>query len=461
MKTLIFGGPTISEQAVKEILVDAIFLPPVKHADILGVMAHYNPDVIGIIDGIIRSELSVWHKEILFALASGIRVFGAGGMGALRAAELDKFGMSGTGQVYERYKNGELEDDDEVFVKFEEKNGNYIRLSEPMVNLRETFKMATQHKIIDTTTYAALIESAKSLFYTDRSFENIFKRASEKGINPRQFEKLKAFTEEFYVDLLKQDALDMLREIAQLSSKDIPLHDKWDTDFSRYNTYFAPFYERIRPVRYEELEFPLYYISNYLCLYHPDIEKLNAEGLNREITLYLADLLQIEVNAEDIENEVSRFRSKYELKDDQVFEKWRTENDLPEKDFRCFFEKQAQIRKMQTSFFISSRILTKNTSYLMDGLKLENKYVEWKEKVGKRERCARENDAEFKAEFSKDNFAQLQQIFEESLQLPWNVPFEKAVEEMGMRKNDIKMEWIKEYLYRRYLAIRALELLEN
>ena len=57
-------------------------------------------DAILIVDGEFGQSLSVWHKEILHALHRGIRVVGASSMGALRAAELDRFGMEGVGEIY-------------------------------------------------------------------------------------------------------------------------------------------------------------------------------------------------------------------------------------------------------------------------------------------------------------------------------------------------------------------------
>jgi len=49
-------------------------------------------------------------------MAQGIHVFGAASIGALRAAELDVFGMRGIGDIYEAFRDGLLEDDDEVAV---------------------------------------------------------------------------------------------------------------------------------------------------------------------------------------------------------------------------------------------------------------------------------------------------------------------------------------------------------
>ena len=74
------------------------------------------PQAIGPIDGYFDQRLSVWHKKILWALESGIPVFGASSMGALRAAELAAYGMTGVGAIFAKFHSGEWMDDDEVAV---------------------------------------------------------------------------------------------------------------------------------------------------------------------------------------------------------------------------------------------------------------------------------------------------------------------------------------------------------
>ena len=51
-------------------------------------------------------------------------------MGALRAAELDRYGMIGIGQIYERFRDGE-EDDSLVILNFDPET--YRPLSTPRV----------------------------------------------------------------------------------------------------------------------------------------------------------------------------------------------------------------------------------------------------------------------------------------------------------------------------------------
>ena len=130
-----FVGPTLRPEDLPQD-GDIVVLPPVAQGDVYRV-AQERPSAIGIVDGYFEGVLSVWHKEILWAMAEGIHVFGSASMGALRAAELHQFGMRGIGRIFEAYRAGELEDDDEVAVIHGPAETGYLALSEAMVNIRE------------------------------------------------------------------------------------------------------------------------------------------------------------------------------------------------------------------------------------------------------------------------------------------------------------------------------------
>src|ERR1017187_1273794 len=141
MKVAIFLGPSLPVTEARQIL-DATYLPPAGQSDLLSAAIELQPDVIGLVDGVFLQSLSVWHKEILFALKRGIRIYGSRSMGALRAAETDAFGMIGVGQVYRMYASGELMDDDEVALSHGSHDQGYKPLSLPMVNVRATLRAA-------------------------------------------------------------------------------------------------------------------------------------------------------------------------------------------------------------------------------------------------------------------------------------------------------------------------------
>ena len=75
MTSYVFTGPTLSPKEA-EAELDATILPPVSQGDVYRV-ALEAPRAIGIIDGYFEQVPAVWHKEILWAMAQGIHVFGS------------------------------------------------------------------------------------------------------------------------------------------------------------------------------------------------------------------------------------------------------------------------------------------------------------------------------------------------------------------------------------------------
>jgi hypothetical protein len=75
-----------------------------------------DPDKIVLLDGVFDQDIAVWHREILYALDKGVIVIGGASMGALRATELDEFGMVGVGKIYEQFASGREKRDDFVAI---------------------------------------------------------------------------------------------------------------------------------------------------------------------------------------------------------------------------------------------------------------------------------------------------------------------------------------------------------
>jgi hypothetical protein len=181
MRPVIFLGPTLP-RAEAEAILAADYRPPAALADVLRA-AREHPPAIGIIDGYFHSVPSVWHKEILWALSQGVPVFGGASMGALRAAELDRFGMVGIGRTYEAYAAGELEDDDEVALAHADASHGFRPASEPMVNVRATLARAALEGVLPSVVCSRLEAIAKGLYYPERIWPEIFRCAREQGDN--------------------------------------------------------------------------------------------------------------------------------------------------------------------------------------------------------------------------------------------------------------------------------------
>jgi hypothetical protein len=221
MTVFIFTGPTLTNADVQAELA-AVCLPPVSQGDVYRV-ACQGAEAIGIIDGYFDSVPSVWHKEILWAMAQGVHVCGSASMGALRAAELATFGMEGVGAIFEAYRDGTLEDDDEVAVQHGPPDTGYRGLSEALVNIRATLTQAAAQAVIQPATRAALEDIAKALYYPERSYPLLLRRAAAHGLPAAELHALAAWLPQNRIDQKRQDALAMLRLMrAQLAANPGP-----------------------------------------------------------------------------------------------------------------------------------------------------------------------------------------------------------------------------------------------
>lgn len=213
MTLYIFTGPTLPAKEGAQWL-DAVFLPPATQGDVYRA-ALAKPVAIGIIDGYFERVPAVSHKEILWAMAQGVHVFGAASMGALRAAELSPFGMEGVGAIHEAYTRGELEADDEVAVAHALAEGDYRPLSEALVNVRATLRAAERAGVIPAATRERLEEIAQGLFYPDRCYPLLLRRAAMVGLPSEHLDALQAFLREGRVDQKRLDALALLRTMSE------------------------------------------------------------------------------------------------------------------------------------------------------------------------------------------------------------------------------------------------------
>ncbi|MFU8840908.1 MAG: TfuA-like protein [Nitriliruptoraceae bacterium] len=211
MTAYVFLGPTLPVEQAREVL-DAVYLPPVAQGDVYRATLH-EPSLIAIIDGYFERVPAVWHKEILWALDQGIPVLGAASMGALRAAELDTFGMEGIGRVYTAFRDEVLEDDDEVAVVHAPAEDGYRAMSEAMVNIRRTIADAAAAEVIDATTEALVLDVAKGLYYAERSYPAVLHAAADAGADPAELDRLRAFVADHAVDQKREDALALLAEV--------------------------------------------------------------------------------------------------------------------------------------------------------------------------------------------------------------------------------------------------------
>ena len=147
MSVVVFVGPSLPPalRPAEETLFE--WRPPVRQGDVYrAALAH--PLAIGVVDGYFDTMPTAWHKEFLWAMAEGIHVFGAGSIGALRAVELEAFGMRGIGRIYRALRDSPWLDYDEVAVVHGPSQLGYPSETEAMVNVRATLAAAVQDGIL-------------------------------------------------------------------------------------------------------------------------------------------------------------------------------------------------------------------------------------------------------------------------------------------------------------------------
>ena len=223
MKAIVFAGPSLPPRLRPAPEPRIEWRPPVRQGDLYRA-ALDRPAAIGVIDGYFEVVPTVWHKEILWAVAEGIHVFGAASIGALRAAELDVFGMRGVGRIYEAYRDGVLGDDDEVAVLHGPEELGYPPLTEAMVNIRATFAEVVNCGVLTPELAARLTEIAKILFYKKRTYEAVFEAAAASGVPAAPLRALADWLPSGRIDQKRRDADAMLDAIrAHVASARPPL----------------------------------------------------------------------------------------------------------------------------------------------------------------------------------------------------------------------------------------------
>lgn len=204
-RPVIFAGPTLDAGVIAATL-DADVRGPAARGDVLRAVDD-GATAIGLIDGCFERVAAVWHKELLWALAKGLRVYGAASMGALRAAELAAFGMIPVGAIADAFLREELSDDDEVAVAHRDAEGGYAPVSEAMVNVRATVAAARDAGVVAAPTHDALVAAVKGRFYAERTWGLALADGSKRRLPEGELDALRGWLPAGRVDAKRADAL--------------------------------------------------------------------------------------------------------------------------------------------------------------------------------------------------------------------------------------------------------------
>ncbi len=359
---VVFAGPSLPPSA-RAGLDGVTWAPPAAQGDIYRA-ARASPDAIVLLDGFFSWVPAVWHKEILWAMDRGMAVHGAASMGALRAAELEPFGMIGHGAVFEAFRDG-LEDDDEVALLHAGPEDDYRPFSCPMVNIRATLAHAAATGQLTQAQAERLTAHAKALFYQARTWPAVLEALDDPAAADRFAIWLRGGGE---VDQKRRDALAAVQSALAPSASRPQARDfhfehtaLWDELVSRAGVSAAlpsPWGPRSEVISGPALRAAL----------GGDGPRIADRAVLRFLVADRAETADLDVDIARLEAEVARFRARHRLHEPEALQAWLADNDLTARSFM-----ELIYRNALTADFVE-RAQTAAAPHLLDELRAAGLY---------------------------------------------------------------------------------------
>jgi len=367
MTVTLFVGPTLPRAEIATRFPEATCLPPASQGDVYRA-ARLRPQAIGIIDGYFSGAPSVWHKEILWAISEGVAVFGSASMGALRAAELHVYGMRGVGRIFEAYRDGALEDDDEVAVVHGPEELDFVAASEAMVNIRATLARAEAEGIVSADTRSGLEAVGKALFFPQRSWRALLAAArTQQAAVEGATAQLERWLPGNSIDQKRADALEMLAAMQNfLATPETP---RPDFRFERTHLWD----DFVATAANEPPELPEGDLSTSV------VDELRLRGLAAYERVRSSALLRLlatqelrahrpEVSADDMRTTAAKIRAERSLFSRDQLMSWIARSDLNERSFERLVRSEAHLSMLAGA---ARRSLE---PFLLDELRLTGAY---------------------------------------------------------------------------------------
>lgn len=205
---ILFAGPSLADDLprLRGRHPGIRFDGPIRRGDLLRAVRG-GATAVGIVDGLFRDTPPVWHKEILFALASGVAVAGGASMGALRAAECAPFGMAGVGAVFRQVAAGEAIDDGCVAQVHAPGPLGWRPLTEAWVTVEATIDALLDGSLVSADEAARLRAANRATPYGDRTMDRV---AAAAGLSAGRNEAVAGALRTLRVDVKREDGLAVL-----------------------------------------------------------------------------------------------------------------------------------------------------------------------------------------------------------------------------------------------------------
>jgi hypothetical protein len=383
MIATVFLGPSMPLSEARAILPDAIYRPPAEQGDLLAAVDQDGAELIGLIDGTFRQNLSVWHSEVCYVLSRGVSVFGASSMGALRAVETERFGAVGIGTIFQWYRDEVITGDDEVALLHGDADSAFVSLSIPMVNIRASVARALAAGVLAPACAEKVLAIAHELYYPDRQRSILLEQCRAAKFSPEEVRSVDQVLTTDYVDLKRTDARELLLTMRDVLDGTVPPPQPVPFTFAR-SSVFEALYNIDRPVRTGDgTQVTLQAIGEHVALHCPDHERIRSAALNREIVMYFGLLLGIRVTQADIDAQRAVFLAERGLATDEALDAWLRRNVLSEDDLTEYLAQEAICVRLRR-WILAVRGFDRGSRPFLNELRMRDQFPEWANAVAEK-----------------------------------------------------------------------------
>jgi hypothetical protein len=378
-KVLVYVGPSLDAEQVRERIPEAIIRPPAKQSDLISDLMEFEPTHVLLIDGEFSQALSVWQKEVVYALQiPGVKaVYGASSMGALRAADLADFGMVGVGRIFRWYDEGVITDESEVaLLYYQRPDGSYVSATVPLVNIRAALDKAVEMGAVELPTAEAILAYCAKVHWTERTPSAL-----------KAVPGLLSWLER--VDQKKADALELVCTFADLKPRANYTAPKQDA----LSLNFTAQFERDRLVRIGNTHLALQHLDAYIMLHDIDYHQKLSDANNRTLALLMADMYHVTIDQGEFDLEWAQFCARLSLTTVEMHQEWMLKNNINLREFCKLMLEEARIAKLHRALCIRASV-RRNTQRLFDYLRTSDSYAYWAQEAASHEERIRRRGEE-------------------------------------------------------------------
>lgn len=363
-KVLIYAGPSLDYGTIAEQLPDCevIVKGPVRHGDFSTDLLECEPSHVLIIEGLFHQNLSVWHKEIVWALQMpGIKgIYGAASMGALRAADLAPYGMIGCGRIFRWFYEGITFKEADVASAYGLRtDANVISsaLTVPMVNVYGALLKALEDGVIDEGTAEYFVRQERAVHWTQRTLRHM---------DPNLAKLIEQH------DQKKIDALELLCTFRKLE----PEPGATKLGIEALSGLFTAQFERDRSVNVGGRPVKLQDLDAFVMLHDQEYDQHSANADYRILALMLADIYRITLSYTELDTEWQRFNVRMNLRSLEEHNQWLKDNHVNARELVRILSDEVRLRKLRRALMVRSGP-RRHTQRLLDYLKLNRNYTYW------------------------------------------------------------------------------------